>query len=287
MSLSYTSRFIVFSIGLSLHACFNPDFESKPCINDTSCPIDLGYICGSSKRCAFLRNRAQDFDASPEINVKGSSFMIGAESSSGYLDTPQSARTVADFYMDVHEVTEGSYRRCVSAGFCTVPAPQSGLPCNYQIAGRDQNPINCVTWEQAQTFCQSIGRRLPTEEEWEFAAIGPASKALFPGGDSSSLAVTACWDQADGTCRVETKRPTLSGMTRDDGFYDLAGNVWEYTSSSGCPYTAAGPPSCASNTVVIRGGSWSDKDPNILRATARSFVLKGDVQANRGFRCAR
>ncbi len=49
---------------------------------------------------------------------------------------------------------------------------RGGELCNYNLEGRSNHPINCVSWAQADTYCKAVGNRLPTEEEWEYGARG-------------------------------------------------------------------------------------------------------------------
>src|SRR5512145_827454 len=77
---------------------------------------------------------------------------------------------VEPYCLEVHEVRAGAYARCVEAGRCS--APGTGGFCTYGDAERTDHPVNCVDWEQATAYCAWAGRRLPTEEEWEWAARG-------------------------------------------------------------------------------------------------------------------
>lgn len=87
------------------------------------------------------------------------------------------------FLIDRAEVTVRQYRRCVEAGGCSILGLQrssvggpSGLRdvtsehCHWGRLGRDDRPINCVSWTQADTYCRWAGKRLPTRDEWRHAA---------------------------------------------------------------------------------------------------------------------
>lgn len=178
------------------------------------------------------------------------------------------ARSVGTFELDVTEVTVAAYQACVDAGVCTVP--KSGERCNWGRRGRGAHPINCVDWEQANAFCGWAGKRLPTEEEWEYAARGNAGRT-YPWGETAPSRTKLCLDRGDGTCPV-CSRP--SGST-PSGLCDMAGNVWEWTNAS------------EEQGRVMRGGSLFSYMAAEVRSSSRKW---GDPKGRvyfLGFRCAR
>ena len=111
--------------------------------------------------------------------------------------------TVHPFCMDVTEVTVDAYTACVRAGKCTAEAT-SGDGCNYGVSGKGNHPMNCLDWNQATTYCHAQGKRLPSEEEWEWAARGGAEGRTYPWGNTDPDS-QLCWSgvtKREGTCPV-------------------------------------------------------------------------------------
>jgi formylglycine-generating enzyme required for sulfatase activity len=184
------------------------------------------------------------------------------------------------FYIDKHEVTVADYRKCAEAGTCSTAA--TGEYCNWGKSGRENHPINCVDWKQAKTYCEAwAGGRLPTEAEWEKAARGTDGR-VYPWGNP--------WDSSKVNVGPLETVPVGSYPTGANGLYDMAGNVWEWTSSlyKSSRYEASDgredPKS--SEARVVRGGSW----PNTAESTRASNRNRDDPEYRSnyvGFRCAK
>ncbi len=281
-----------------LSACYSPDYTTKPCVDNSGCPS--GYFCSTAKLCTGGgSNAGADMAPDPrptrvEVEVRGTgSFYMGTGATDGINDTPTYIRNVpTPYFLDEREVSVADYRACVNAQACTAPATgpfgTQGWVCSYGT-GKDTHPVTCVTKTQAEAFCTWMGRRLPTEIEWEFAALGntgmTGQRMVFPG----MLGGNACWNMT-ATCASGSysNAKTYLGQvvaTDQPGFYDLLGNVWEKTSSSFCIYPAE---SCTTDKFSIRGGSGFDNDLRFSKATARlGTMTPGEFYPNQGFRCAR
>jgi formylglycine-generating enzyme required for sulfatase activity len=192
--------------------------------------------------------------------------------------------TVAPFALDLTEVTVDAYAKCVRAGRCSAVglnqpywsgrSQANGAFCNWGKGGKGNHPINCVDWSQATAYCQWAGKRLPTEPEWEWAARGQARGTEYPWGNDApgSQACIHRWDSRQGTCVVgEFPMGDAPG-----GIHDLAGNVYEWTSTVD-----------DGSTRVSRGGCWLFDNPSGLRAAYRGGWVPSDRHINLGFRCAR
>jgi formylglycine-generating enzyme required for sulfatase activity len=219
------------------------------------------------------------------VQVQGGTFTLG--STDGDEDErPVTETKVATFELDLTEATVAAYRACVDAGKCT--PPDTGLYCNWDKPGRDRHPVNCIDWQQASAYCAFAGKRLPTEQEWEYAARGPDGRK-YPwkdGHPSNQL----CWNgegndlgksNRQGTCAVGRYPAGASPF----GAFDMAGNVWEWTAATYCPsYDGKG---CVEDRKVIRGGAWNNLKAEYVRAQDRSKESATAQLDNVGFRCAR
>lgn len=260
--------------------CYQPDFNEKPCRDDAGCPPEWACVQGLCREAP----RGEDplRPSLPQVSIQGGTSLMGTNLLGGVNDYERPAHMVqvGAFALDEREVTVRAYRACVEAGACGQPAKTPG--CNYGRAGRDDHPINCVDWEQARAFCGWLGRRLPTEDEWEFAARGTAGQSYPWGGLLPDTGNYLCWKRgaADGTC------PSGAFPRGVNGLYDMGGNVWEWTASRLCRYPDRSM--CTEPLAyVVRGAGWSDTDPKITYAWVRLFNEPQTQDTNRGFRCAR
>jgi formylglycine-generating enzyme required for sulfatase activity len=208
-----------------------------------------------------LAGPSGEFSQANMVAVGGGTFRMGARK-----DTV----TVHPFLLDATEVTADAYAACVNGGGCSADGARCDESATYGVFGAGNHPVNCVDWSQANAYCHWTRKRLPTEEEWEWAARGQTAATIYPWGNveaSSQL----CWKQS-ATCEVGRY---LTGDA-PGGIHDLAGNVWEWTSTDE-----------DGKTRVVRGGSWHSTDSAHPRAAFRSFHPPSSRFGYLGFRCAR
>ena len=221
--------------------------------------------------------------------------------------------TVNSFYIDLTEVTFGEYERCVDAGHCTPAAPpEPNFPqCVWGTDSSKDLPINCVNWLQAKNFCAWLGKRLPTDEEWDYAARRGASEnpwgPSLPSAERLNLrgdewTASKSWFGNDGFVYLAPVGSYPSGGTAD-GIMDLAGNVWEFTESRYCPQPESPCNSCALDEAceyrcdacpdntgywVLRGAGWSDLPDDFKnRLHWRGLAENEGYAEHVGFRCAK
>ncbi len=218
------------------------------------------------------------------VSIPAGAFLMGNPDGEGDPDEhPQHRVSVAAFAMDVTEVTVAAYARCVSAGACA--AAGSGQYCNAADPGRANHPVNCVDWSQATAYCGWAGKRLPTEEEWEYAARGTDGRK-YPWGNAPPGA-SLCWSGEGNDLGRPNRRSTCPVGSYPAGVFglkDMAGNVWEWTSSG---YSDGYDKGRVDGRRVHRGGGWNDNYPSNVRSPDRGAGTPTYRYYNLGFRCAR
>jgi formylglycine-generating enzyme required for sulfatase activity len=169
------------------------------------------------------------------------------------------------------EVSNEAYEACVATGACT-PVPEGALPDGALFDGARQ-PVVGVTWRQASDWCTWAGGRLPTDAEWDRAALHAAEgpPRPYPWGDApidcTRANVAACGLGLTGA--VDAFASGASGW----GAVQLYGNAWEWTSTRG-----------AGGARVLRGGAF-DTSPGELAGGARRRDLPAKVAPTYSFRC--
>ena len=220
------------------------------------------------------------------VEIPAGPVAIGAQESDRFgrdNEKPSVVVNLAAFAISRIEVTNGQYARCVHARRCTAPANDV-----WEKDGHANYPVTDVTWQQANDFAAFAGGRLPTEAEWEKACRGPGGYN-YPWGNAYPTRDRANYHEYfGGTTPVE--KFSAKGNSAY-GLADMAGNVWEWTSSQYRTYPYAvddGRENQEEDALrVQRGGAWMSPDDAYLRCAARIGVSPSRRQNSIGFRIAR
>lgn len=196
--------------------------------NGATCE-SLGYASGSlacTEGCKFDVDGCLPDDMVP---VPEGEFEMGAAVVSD--EQPMRQVYLDDFWIDRTEVTVSDYAECEAIGVCAEPS--TGGNCNWMVAGREDHPVNCVTWFDADTYCTWVDggtKRLPTEAEWEKAARWMDART-YPWGDTpepscSHVVMDDASAGSDGCGMESTMEVGSKPMgTSPYGAHDMAGNV--------------------------------------------------------------
>jgi formylglycine-generating enzyme required for sulfatase activity len=215
------------------------------------------------------------------VEVPAGSFVMGSGDADADQDEQPVARIFVDtFWIDKVEVTNRRYQRCVEAGACAIP-----VGGDLTDQARAEYPVTILSWRQAADYCRWAGKRLPTEAEWEKAARGPDSRR-YPWGNAFEPERA----NAGYTLGLGPVGEHAAGAS-PYGVLDMAGSVWEWTSSLYRPYpydAADGREDLAARGArVNRGGSWYYQ-AWYVRTTYRATADQGYRRVrDLGARCAR
>jgi formylglycine-generating enzyme required for sulfatase activity len=218
-------------------------------------------------------------------------------------ERPQHLVELGGFAIDRTEVGWGDYRECVATGACSEPSLDrcwvwTGIDRGFVIGGAipesmlaDDHPVMCVSWREASDYCHAVGKRLPTEAEWERAARG-LDRRIHPWGDEAANCSLA---NGDGCSDFTMPVGSLPAGASPVGALHMAGNVAEWVSDwwhehtyryllQSKPKNPQGPD--RGLVRAIRGGSFYGGALDLrasyrygLEPTARTSIV--------GFRCAR
>lgn len=222
------------------------------------------------------------------IRFSAGSFTMGRDDGTE-LERPAHHATIENaFYLDIREVSCKEYENFLT-GNPKIPPPSGvGWRGRRCPAGQERLPVSGVDWHGARAYAVSVGKRLPTEKEWEYAAR-EGRNVLYPWGsewrpDAASV--------ARSQRRLDPVDSHREGAT-PAGLLNMVGNVWEWTDSDITAYGGGPLPKRLANDVlvsrgkVIRGGAWNS-DPQTATTTYRvGYPPRGAGDyVNTGFRCA-
>jgi formylglycine-generating enzyme required for sulfatase activity len=224
-------------------------------------------------------------DSVTMMYVPKGTFTMGSSSGG---ESPIHTVDLDSYYIDKFEVTNAAYKRCVDAGVCAAPkqSNSSTRTAYYSNPEFDEYPVINVDWNMSKTYCEWRGDRLPTEAEWEKAARSLDGRT-YPWGENIDCDTANYQSSCVGdTTKVGSYLKNVSPY----GLYDMAGNVWEWTSSLYKPYpytrNDGREDPLSSDRRVLRGGSWDNNDFG-ARSADRDVNSPDVINGSIGFRCAR
>ena len=244
---------------------------------------------------------AQTYPVTPAVRVDGGSFTMGSN------DGPEDERPahpveLAPFLIDRTPITNGQF-----ADFLNVVGPVSAHGDRLfdlddpdarirKEGGRwladkgfENHPVIEVSWIGARDYCAWVGKRLPTEAEWEKAARGTDGRR-YPWGNGAPDRTRA---QHNAGWRETAPVGNFPDGASPYGVLDMAGNAWEWVSSAYRPYPYTdrdGRENLTPGPVRATRGGGQDSPADEITTTQRGRTLSRNFRSghhNIGFRCAR
>jgi formylglycine-generating enzyme required for sulfatase activity len=270
------------NVAANANAAANTNAASNTNGGGAASRADLLWIPGGT----FQMGRSDVPPITEELKSRRAAYLLWT-----YSQWPAHEVSVGPFAIDRTEVTNGEYADFVrEAGHA--PPPGGVWDGARPKPGEERLPVTNVTYEDARAFAawrskrDGAAYRLPTEEEWEYAARGGDSARAYPWGSE--------WVAGYANLGGAAAAPVgsyPSGRT-PQGLEDMVGNVWEWTSSEASMYkgndkTALAPED--RGKVVTRGGSYESRPDGDepVTATARRWVSRNFRHPVLGFRLVR
>ena len=251
------------------------------------------------------------------IEIPAGEFEMGNDSLDALdNESPTHRVYLASYWIDRYPVTIGQYRKFIAAGGYQNPEYWSTAGWEWLLFNSvtqplywledstwDNHPVCGVSWYEAEAYARFVGKRLPTEAEWEKAASWDAvvgCRRTYPWGEEEPEAFRCNYNFGDGR---QDSRPTQGVRTTMVGAYpagqsayglqDALGNVWEWTSTwfdgyqgfEYFPYRGYSQVYFDGQHRVLKGGCWATR-PWALRCSFRNWYYPGVRQILAGFRCA-
>lgn len=251
------------------------------------------------------------------VLIPADTFLMGSNEDnviSASDEQPQREIQINDFYIDKYEVNVeqyaaflnrlGTYQKACDNVDCTLPRSQAGYT-NYleeqdlgdgtiqyfPMTGFANYPANHISWYGAKNYCQSVGARLPTEAEWEYAARGTDGR-VYPWGNIAPNETLAIFQSET----FDNMKPVdaLPDGASPFGVLGMAGSLWEWTSDwydetyylESSLDNPQGPETGFAR--VVRGGAWPYNNQAERIRTSNRYSLTPDfISSTVGFRCAR
>jgi formylglycine-generating enzyme required for sulfatase activity len=260
-----------------------------------------GNTASTTRTVTVVGNRTVDLNATVAMDmiwVPSGTFTMGSPTTeAGRQSDREDEHNVSltkGFYLGKYEVTQAQYEAVIGTN-----------PSEFNATGNGNRPVEKVNWTEAVAFCtqlttqeQAAGRLpagwayvLPTESQWEYACRAGTTTAYSWGATITSSNANYNWDGGanDGNDFKQT-RDVGQYAANPWGFFDMHGNVWEWTADW---YQATYPPGnpvvdptnlgASGSPRVLRGGSWFNAWTD-LRSAKRNHISPGYRVNDIGFR---
>jgi len=199
------------------------------------------------------------------VYVPAGEFIMGSDVGDSD-ESPKHTASTGKFFIDEYEVSNTAFKK---------------FDPNHTYRKDRENHPALVTWDQANAYAKSIGKRLPTEKEWEKAARGTDGR-LFPWGNTYDLTFVQ-YNRSQGIAQ------TIAKPKSPYGCYDMAGGAMEWVQDWYNPYPGNDMPSdkYGKKFKVLKGGQ-AFNDVSHMRCAHRFYLPKDDRNNYlTGFRCAK
>ncbi len=237
----------------------------------------------------YLQSRYGDSPGKMKA-IGGDSFIMGTNERLSD-EGPSHKVMLTSFEMDIYEVTNGQYKKFIDA---TKRKSPSHFRNRTYPNGKVDHPVTYVNWNDATAYCKWAGKRLPTDQEWEFSARGKDERT-YPWGND--------FEMEAGNTPVRWKKLGKFGDTMPVGLFpkgnspyglfDMSGNVWEWTSTwyKAYPGNTEFSENYGERYKTLKGGSWFDCSFYQCGISSpvynRAFFAKKVKNDTFGFRCAK
>jgi len=245
---------------------------------------------------------------SPAIEIPAGEFYMGSDAAEA-LDNERSRHLcyLEAYSIDRYPVTCGQYRDFMESGgyqnsdwwsadgWKWLQSAKVDRPLYWsENPAFNNHPVCGVSWYEAEAYCNFIGKRLPSEAEWEKAASWDATNQtyrIYPWGEEQpNGSLCNHGNNIANTSPVDAFPKGASAA----GCWDMLGNVWEWTASTfdaypgfeSYPYRGYSQVYFDGEHRVLKGGSWATF-PQALRSSFRNWYYPGVRQIIAGFRCAK
>jgi formylglycine-generating enzyme required for sulfatase activity len=251
------------------------DISPEPDVRNTRDDVIEPSVSPSERPVAMVRKTGRSFGGLPYVLIPSGTFRAPCSEEDGCENANRTLRIDRPFWMGRTEVTVKAYLDTMQQRGLRIPAPPS-FNERWQLTN---HPIVNVSLDEAARFCSLEGGRLPSNDEWEYAAAGGSRNLEAVAHNGANYGdELCCGGFVAGRDKWEYTAPVGSFAPNGFGLYDMLGNVWEWV----LPEPNASSNSRAS--ASLRGGSWLDS-AWYLRTTYRRTAAASNSFRNAGFRC--